>query len=55
MQVHLNVFLMRILVEMVDPLGIEHGTSSLDPVNNVAFLQQQFCEVSSVLAGDTGD
>ena len=46
---------MRILVNVVDPLGVKHGGTALDTVHFVALFKQEFCKVGAVLAGDTGD
>ncbi len=45
----------RILVEMVDAVGVEQRGAALDAVYLVALGQQQFGQVHAVLAGDTGD
>ena len=54
-QVQANATVMRILVEMIDAIGIERGGPAFDAVNLVALLQQQLRQVGAVLAGDTGD
>lgn len=43
------------LVEMIDALGVEEGRAPLDAVHFIAFVQQQFGQIGSVLTGDTGD
>ncbi|MCY1276833.1 hypothetical protein D9M70_255030 [compost metagenome] len=45
----------RVLVDMVNTLGIEGGGAALDAVDFVALFQQKFCEVGAVLACDAGD
>ena len=45
----------RVLVEMVDAVGVEAGSAALDAVNLVALVEQEFGEVSPVLPGDPGD
>src|ERR1700730_10376435 len=50
-----HVDLVWILIEMIYPLGIEQRGAALDPVNNVAFAEQKFREVSSVLPRDPGN
>lgn len=42
-------------VDMVDSLSVEIGGSSDEAVNLVAFLEQELCQVRSILASDTGD
>jgi hypothetical protein len=43
------------LMQMVDTAGGESRTAPNDAVDFVAFLQQQFREIRSVLPGDAGD
>jgi hypothetical protein len=45
----------RVLVDVIDALGVEQRSAALDAVDLVAFLEQQFSEVRAVLAGDAGD
>ena len=49
------VRLVRVLVEMVDAVGVEQRTAALDAVDDVALGQQEFGQVGAVLAGDAGD
>jgi len=46
---------MGILVQMINPAGIETAGPALDPVHQIALLQQQFRQIGAVLAGDAGD
>jgi hypothetical protein len=46
---------MGILIEVVDSIGVKKGGPALDAVDLVAFFQQQFSEIGSVLAGDAGN
>ena len=46
---------MRILVEMLDPPGVEARRAALDAVNLVALVEQQFGEIGAVLTGHAGD
>ena len=55
MQNELAVVDMRVLVEMVDPVGVEQGRAAFDAVDGVAFLEQEFGEIGTILAGDAGD
>ncbi len=41
--------------KVVNPLCIEEGCSSFDPVNRVPFLEQKFGEVRTILSGDSSD
>jgi len=47
--------LMRILVEMVDPLGVEGRSAPLQAVNFISFREKEFRQVRSVLPGNSGD
>ncbi len=46
---------LRVIVEMVDPAGIERAASADYPMDFVTFFKQKFSEIRSVLAGDAGD
>ncbi len=46
---------MRILIEVIDAIGIEQGGAALDAVNLITFAQQQLREEGAILAGYTGD
>jgi len=45
----------RVLVDVVNPLGVERAGAALDAVHDVAFFKQEFGEIRAVLAGDAGD
>ena len=45
----------RVLVQMIDAVGIEEGSPPLDSVHDVALAEKEFGEVGAVLAGHTGD
>ena len=45
----------RILVDVVNALGVEGGCPTFDAVDFVALCQQKFGEVGTVLAGDASD
>ena len=47
--------LVRILVEVVDAVGVEQRGAAFDAMHFVAFAQQEFGEIGAVLAGDAGD
>lgn len=42
-------------VEMVDPLGIEIGRSAYEAVDFVAFVEEEFSEVGTILTSNTSD
>ena len=46
---------MRILIEVINPGGVEAARPALDAMHGVALLQQQLRKVAAVLAGDSGD
>jgi hypothetical protein len=54
-QNELAVVDVRILVEMVDPVGVEQGGAAFDAVDGVAFLEQEFGQIRAILAGDASD
>jgi hypothetical protein len=49
------VRVVRILVDMVDAVGIEQRRSSLDAVDFIAFGEEKLGEVGSILAGNSCD
>ena len=51
-QSHAYVALVRVLVQVVDAVGVEARGPALDAVYLVALFEQQFGQVRAVLAGD---
>lgn len=49
------VSVVRVDVDVVDPLGVEVGGAADEAVDLVAFLEEEFGEIGAVLAGDAGD
>jgi len=45
----------RILVKMIDPLGVEGAGAPDDAVHFVTFFEEQFGEIGTVLTGDSCD
>jgi hypothetical protein len=45
----------RVLVDVVHPLGVKRAGPALDAVHDVAFFQQKFSQVRAVLASDAGN
>ncbi len=45
----------RVLVDVVDPRGVEQRGAALDAVHLIALFQQKLCQIRSVLSGDAGD
>ena len=54
-QAETRVLDMRILVDVIDALGVEERGAALDAVDFVAFFEQEFREIGTVLSGDAGD
>ena len=54
-QDELPIGLMRILIEVIDAVGVEERRAALDAVDLVAFVEEELGEVGAVLAGDAGD
>jgi hypothetical protein len=53
-QLQVRVFDVRVLVDVVNALGVEAAGAAFDAVNDVAFFKQKFRKVRAVLAGDAG-
>jgi len=47
--------LMRIVIDVVDALGVERAGSAKDTMHLITLAQQQFAEVGAVLASDSSD
>ena len=47
-----RALLVRVLVEMIDALGVERRGAALDAVDHIALGQQELGEIGAVLAGD---
>ena len=47
--------LVGVVVEVVDPVGVEARGAADDAVDLVALLEQELGQVGAVLAGDAGD
>lgn len=48
----LGIGLVRILVDVINALGIKGGGPALDSVNLVSLAEQEFSEIGAVLAGN---
>jgi hypothetical protein len=55
MELHPGVLNMRILIDVVDPLCVEHAAAALNTVYRVPFFEQELCKVRTVLTSDTSD
>ena len=49
-----HIFLMRVSVKMINALRVEKGRTTLEAMNGVTFFKQEFREVGTVLACNTG-
>jgi hypothetical protein len=45
----------RVLVQMIDPRGVERRRAPLDAVDHITFAEQKLGEICAVLAGRAGD
>ncbi len=50
-----RITLVGVLVQMIDPLGVEAAGPSLDAMHHIALLEQQLSQVATVLTGDACD
>jgi hypothetical protein len=55
MQREVDTARVRIMIKMVDAIGIEEACPANDAVHFVSFAQQEGREISPVLTGDPGD
>jgi hypothetical protein len=55
MQLEPHIFLMWVLIQMVDAIGIKGRSAPLDAMDTVAFRQQQFSQIGTILSRDAGD
>jgi hypothetical protein len=54
-QFKVRVFNVRVLVDVIYPLGVKETGPTLDAVDDVVFFQQKLGEVRAVLPGDACD
>jgi len=50
-----HILFMPVAIEVVDTVGVEQASATLDPVIDVALIEQEFGKIGAVLAGDAGD
>src|ERR1700722_13397698 len=55
MQLETDVFLVRILVQVIDSIGIERGCAALDAMNEVPLVEQEFGEIRAILSRNARD
>jgi hypothetical protein len=53
-QEEVRLSLVRILVQVVNPSGVERGSTALHAMHNIAFGQKQLGEIGTVLACNAG-
>ena len=46
---------MGVLVQMINTACVYQRRTPFNPMNSIAFFQQQFCKISSILSGYTGN
>jgi hypothetical protein len=49
------ILFVRVLIKVVNAIGIEAACSPFDTVHHIAFLKQQLREIAAVLACDAGN
>ena len=55
MQDEIAVADVRILIQVIDAIGIERRRAALDAVDDVALVEQKLRQIGAILAGDSGD
>ncbi len=55
MQLETHISFVRILVQMIDTIGIEGGGAALDAVHGISFAKQEFSQVCAILSGHACD
>jgi hypothetical protein len=49
MKSEMHMGFMGVLVEMINPVGIEQRSPSFDSVYGIAFIEEEFAKVGSIL------
>ena len=55
MQDKITLLYMRVLVQVVNPVRVEHRGPALNAMHLVALLQQKLSQVRSILSSNTGN
>ena len=55
MQMHLLIGCVRVLVDVVNTLGIEQRRATLDAMDNIALFQQKLRQIRAILPSNTRD
>lgn len=50
-----QVRLVRVLIEMIDTIGVEQRAAAFDAVHFIAFCHQEFRQIGAVLSGNAGN
>ena len=48
-------FLMRILIEMVDAMGVQQRTTALDAMHFISLVEKELREICAILTGDSSN
>ena len=46
---------MRIMVQVINAIGVKQGGSALNAVDLITFFEKEFSQISTILAGDSGN
>ena len=55
MQNEVTIINVRVLVQMINPVRIEHRGPALKPMNLIPLLQQKLCQIRPILPCNTGN
>ena len=55
MQFEFGIINMRVLIQVINPVGVKQRGTAFDAVYFIALAQQQFSQVSAILPGHAGD
>ena len=55
MELKRNAFLVRVVDEMVNALGVEGGRTALHAVDDISFRKKKLGEIRAILSGCAGD
>lgn len=51
----LGIRFVRVLIDVIDPLSVNGGGAAFDAMNFIAFPQQKFGKIGSILPGNSGN
>jgi hypothetical protein len=55
MQSQADIGIVRIMIEMLDAIGVERAAAADDAVNFVSLFEQEFRQIRAILAGNARD